>query len=156
MTLAIIDDLTPGNLTGGKRVAVTGTITADGKVGEIGGLPQKAVAAKAAHAQIFIVPVCVDDPQCTEDLKVARARVGKHVDVEPVATLAQALHVLRAAGGSPVSREVAGLVGEAVVRGRHAGHSPGFSTVCVGRRALRSLRCRRTGRRRERVSAPWG
>ncbi len=32
-TLAIIDDLTPGNLTGGRRVAVTGTIAPDGSVG---------------------------------------------------------------------------------------------------------------------------
>ena len=30
-TLAIIDDLTPGDLTGGKTVAVTGTIDADGQ-----------------------------------------------------------------------------------------------------------------------------
>lgn len=102
MTLAIIDKLTPGNLAGGKRVAVTGTITPDGMVGEIGGLPQKAVAAKAAHAQIFIVPVCVKDPQCDRDLQVAKRRVGKHVDVEPVATLAQALRVLRDAGGAPI------------------------------------------------------
>ena len=102
MTLAIIDDLTPGNLTGGKRVAVTGTITPQGQVGEIGGLPQKAVAAKAAHAQIFIVPVCVHDPSCEQDLKTARQRVGKHVEVAPVATLAQALDVLRKAGGAPL------------------------------------------------------
>ena len=102
MTLAIIDDLTPGDLTGGKRVAVTGTITPQGQVGEIGGLPQKAVAAKAAHAQIFIVPVCVHDPSCDKDLKTAKARVGSHVDVEPVATLAQALAVLRKAGGAPL------------------------------------------------------
>ena len=58
MTLAIIDDLTPGDLTGGKRVAVTGTISPDGTVGQIGAIEQKAVTAKAAHAQIFIVPAC--------------------------------------------------------------------------------------------------
>jgi PDZ domain-containing protein len=102
MTLAIIDGLTPGDLTGGKRVAVTGTISPNGDVGEIGGLPQKAVAAKAAHAQIFIVPVCVHDPGCDADLKTAKARVGKDVDVEPVATLAQALAILRKAGGAPL------------------------------------------------------
>ena len=48
MTLAILDDLTPGNLTGGKNVAVTGTIDSAGNVGEIGGIDQKAVAARAA------------------------------------------------------------------------------------------------------------
>ena len=45
-TLAIIDDLTPGDLTGGKRVAVTGTIAADGTVGPVGGVEQKAITAR--------------------------------------------------------------------------------------------------------------
>jgi PDZ domain-containing protein len=108
MALAIIDDLTPGDLTGGKRVAVTGTIAPDGSIGEIGGLPQKAVAAKAAHAQIFIVPKCVDDPGCDRDLATAKQRVGEHVDVEAVATLAEALRVLRRAGGAPVVTSTTG------------------------------------------------
>jgi PDZ domain-containing protein len=102
MTLAIIDRLSPGDLAGGKRVAVTGTITADGKVGEIGAIQQKAISAKAAHAQIFIVPACGDDRVCSKDLQRLKQRVGKSVDVEPVATLAQALRVLREAGGAPV------------------------------------------------------
>jgi PDZ domain-containing protein len=101
MALAIIDNLTPGDLTGGKRVAVTGTIDPDGNVGEIGGLPQKAVVARTAHAQIFIVPVCTDDG-CKKDLATAKKRVGKNVELRPVATLAQALKVLRAAGGAPL------------------------------------------------------
>ena len=58
MTLAIFDDLTPGNLTGGAQVAVTGTIDADGNVGEIGGIEQKAVAARAAGVSLFLVPQC--------------------------------------------------------------------------------------------------
>jgi len=101
MALTIIDVLSSGDLTGGKRVAVTGTIDPDGQVGEIGGLPQKAIAARAAHAQIFIVPACSDDP-CRQDLATARKRVGKNVELKTVATLAQALQVLRAAGGAPV------------------------------------------------------
>ena len=44
-----LDKLTPGDLTGGKKVAVTGTIADDGTVGEIGGIQQKAIAAKAAR-----------------------------------------------------------------------------------------------------------
>jgi len=107
MTLAIVDRLTPGELTGGKRVAVTGTIDPAGNVGEIGGLPQKAVAAKAAHAQIFIVPACANDENrasCEQDLATARKRVGKSVELAPVATLAQALDVLRRAGGAPLPR----------------------------------------------------
>ena len=38
-TLTIIDELTPGSLTGGKKVAVTGTMDLDGNVGEVGGVP---------------------------------------------------------------------------------------------------------------------
>jgi PDZ domain-containing protein len=108
MTLAIIDDLTPGNLTGGKRVAVTGTIADDGHVGEIGGLPQKAVAAKAAHAQLFIVPKCTDpDPvsraQCQADLAQARKRSG-NTPIVAVENVNEALRALRNAGGDPVVR----------------------------------------------------
>ena len=55
-TLAIIDDLTPGSLTGGKRVAVTGTIQPDGTVGEVGGVEQKAITARTNGVQLMIVP----------------------------------------------------------------------------------------------------
>jgi PDZ domain-containing protein len=103
MSLAIIDDLSPGDLTGGKRVAVTGTIDSAGTVGPIGGLSQKAVAARRAGAQVFIVPACAaDDRQCAADLATAKQRVGNDVELAPVSTLAQALRVLRDAGGSPV------------------------------------------------------
>ena len=106
ITLAIIDALTPGRLTGGKRVAVTGTIDPNGNVGEIGGLPQKALAARASHAQILIVPHC-SDAGCRGDVAVARKRVGKNVEVVEVSTLAQALKVLRDAGGAAVPTQVA-------------------------------------------------
>ena len=50
-TLAIIDDLTPGSLTGGRQVAVTGTIEPDGSVGEVGGVEQKAITARTNGVQ---------------------------------------------------------------------------------------------------------
>jgi len=108
MSLAILDDLTPGSLTGGKRVAVTGTIDPLGNVGEIGGIEQKAVAARAAHAQMFIVPQCSrsDSPAqlagCQKDLQRAIARAGSGVKVVPVSTFEQALAALQAAGGAAV------------------------------------------------------
>src|SRR5205085_11289384 len=55
-TLALIDDLTPGELTGGRDVAVTGTIDIDGKVGEVGGVVQKTAAVRRVHASLFLVP----------------------------------------------------------------------------------------------------
>ncbi|MCD9199050.1 YlbL family protein [Aeromicrobium wangtongii] len=54
--LAIYDQLTPGQLTGGKKIAGTGEITADGVVGAIGGVRQKMRGAANAGASIFLVP----------------------------------------------------------------------------------------------------
>lgn len=54
--LTIYDLLTPGSLTGGKSVAGTGTIDADGVVGEIGGIGQKMVGAQRDGARLFLVP----------------------------------------------------------------------------------------------------
>jgi PDZ domain-containing protein len=104
MTLAIIDDLSPGDQTGGKRVAVTGTISGDGQVGEIGGIEQKAVAAKAADAQLFIVPKCTQPEgraECLDELDRARKRSGD-TPVVAVSTLDEALQALRKVGGAPV------------------------------------------------------
>lgn len=54
--LGIIDKLTPGQMTGGKNFAGTGTIAADGSVGPIGGIQQKMVGAKNDGASYFIAP----------------------------------------------------------------------------------------------------
>jgi Lon-like protease len=54
--LSIYDTLTPGSLTRGQVVAGTGTITADGKVGEIGGIQQKIAGARQDGAGLFLVP----------------------------------------------------------------------------------------------------
>lgn len=54
--LGIVDKLTPGNLTGGKFVAGTGTIDDDGKVGPIGGIEMKLVGARKAGAEFFLTP----------------------------------------------------------------------------------------------------
>ncbi|GAA4479991.1 PDZ domain-containing protein [Rhodococcus olei] len=55
-TLAVIDKLSPGELSGGRFVAGTGTIDSDGKVGPIGGIPYKMIAAREAGATTFLVP----------------------------------------------------------------------------------------------------
>ncbi|QIG41281.1 PDZ domain-containing protein [Microbacterium sp. 4R-513] len=54
--LGIIDTLTPGELNGGQNVAGTGTITADGVVGPIGGIQQKMWGAVGAGADWFLAP----------------------------------------------------------------------------------------------------
>ncbi|MXX00578.1 MAG: PDZ domain-containing protein [Acidimicrobiia bacterium] len=55
-TLAIIDLLEQGELTDGRVVAGTGTISMDGSIGAIGGIRQKLVAAEAAGADVVLVP----------------------------------------------------------------------------------------------------
>jgi PDZ domain-containing protein len=91
---------------------VTGTIDAAGNVGEIGGIEQKAVAARAAGVKLFIVPQCSPDDQaaalasCKADLARAGERAGGKIEVRPVSTFAQALEVLRDVGGAAVTPNV--------------------------------------------------
>lgn len=54
--LGIVDKLTPGDLTGGRFVAGTGTIDDDGRVGPIGGIDMKAIGARSKGAQYFLTP----------------------------------------------------------------------------------------------------
>ncbi len=54
--LGIVDKLTPTDLTGGKFVAGTGTIDDHGKVGPIGGISMKVIAAREAGARYFFTP----------------------------------------------------------------------------------------------------
>ncbi|EFR44277.1 SepM family pheromone-processing serine protease [Streptococcus pseudoporcinus] len=55
-TLDIYDQLNQENLRKGRRIAGTGTIDQDGKVGDIGGAGLKVVAAANEGADIFFVP----------------------------------------------------------------------------------------------------
>jgi PDZ domain-containing protein len=96
MTLSILDELTPGDLTGDKRVAVTGAIRSDGTVLEVGGVGQKAVAARHRGAQLFLVP--------NSEVAEARTRAGS-MPVVGVRTLADALKALRKAGGDALPKE---------------------------------------------------
>ncbi|MBZ8176910.1 PDZ domain-containing protein [Corynebacterium poyangense] len=55
-SLAVVDKLSPGLLNGGKFVAGTGTISADGSVGPIGGITHKMKAAEDLGAELFLAP----------------------------------------------------------------------------------------------------
>lgn len=95
-TLAVLDVLTPGELTGGRDVAVTGTINGLGHVGPIGGIAQKAAAVREAGHDVFIVPASEAD--------AARARAGD-VEVIGVETLEDALEALAGLGGNALDLE---------------------------------------------------
>ena len=60
--LGIVDELTPGDLTGGKDIAGTGTIALDGSIGPIGGIEQKMAGAKTDGSGYFLAPAsnCAD------------------------------------------------------------------------------------------------
>ena len=94
-TLVVLDVLSQGELTGGKRVAVTGSIRLDGSVGDVGGVTQKAVAARHAGASLMIVPEASADE--------ARSGAGD-VPVVGVENLKDALQALAGVGGDPVGR----------------------------------------------------
>ncbi len=89
--LGIIDTLTPGELNAGETVAGTGTITADGVVGPIGGIRQKMWGALDAGADWFLAP----QENCDEVV----GYVPAGLQVFSVATLDDALDVLSAVRG---------------------------------------------------------
>lgn len=104
-TLALLDEMTPGDLFGGVKVAATGTMNEDETVGAIGALPQKAVAVKAAGAKLFIVP----KSQSPEELAAARAVLGSEVKLVTVANLEEALALLESLGGSGLTNATISL-----------------------------------------------
>ena len=94
-TLTLIDGLSAGELTGGRKVAVTGTIDLDGSVGPIGGLTQKASAVEQAGVELFLVP----EAQGEEQIFAARA-AAPGLEIVAVSTLDDAIDALVAFGGA--------------------------------------------------------
>ncbi|MFD8915747.1 S16 family serine protease [Streptomyces sp. NPDC059575] len=89
-TLGIVDKLdgdgSGGDLTGGRTVAGTGTIDADGKVGAVGGVPLKTRAARRDGATVFLVPRA----ECAD----AKAELPKGLRLVPVTDLKSAVNSL--------------------------------------------------------------
>lgn len=85
-TLTVYNLLMPTDLTGGRRIAGTGTINLDGTVGPIGGVKQKVYAAEAVGATYFLCPV----DNYPDALSVARS-----IHVVKIATAEQAVEFLR-------------------------------------------------------------
>jgi PDZ domain-containing protein len=89
-SLGIVDKLDGdgdgGDLTGGRVVAGTGTIEADGTVGPVGGVPLKTQAAGRDGATVFLVP----EAECAE----AQAERPEGLRLIPVTTLKGAVDAL--------------------------------------------------------------
>lgn len=91
LTLGIIDKMTPGSLTGGGRVAVTGTMDLEGNVGVIGGIQQKTFLAARQGVKVFIVPA--------DEAEDARRFAGPDLQIIGVRTIDEALAALADLGG---------------------------------------------------------
>lgn len=70
-TLAIINVLTEDDITGGFRIAGTGTISTNGDVGPIGGVRQKVVGATLSGAEYILVPQANYEEALTADIEGA-------------------------------------------------------------------------------------
>lgn len=85
-TLGVYDLVTDPDLTGGRKIAGTGTMDLEGNVGPIGGVQQKVVAAERAGAGYFLSPA--------ENYADALA-MATHITVIKVATAQDAINFLR-------------------------------------------------------------
>ena len=92
-TLAIIDDLTPGDLTGGENVAVTGSIRPNGQVQDVGGVEQKAAVARQQGAALMLTP--------ESEVELAERTAGD-MAVVGVRNIDDALRALEEVGGAQI------------------------------------------------------
>ncbi|SDD95942.1 PDZ domain-containing protein [Paenibacillus sp. UNCCL117] len=98
-SLEIMNRLSPEDLTKGHRIAGTGEIDPEGRVGVIGGIMHKVVAADRAGAEIFFAP---KDAQTAGgavipnySAAVQRAKeIGTSMKIVPVGTVKDALSYL--------------------------------------------------------------
>jgi PDZ domain-containing protein len=86
--LGIVDKLTPGGVTGGRFIAGTGEISANGAVSPIGGIQQKMAGARAAGATVFLTPAA----NCPD----TAGAIPQGLRLIKVATLASAVRDLKA------------------------------------------------------------
>jgi len=97
--LEIINQIKPQDITGGHLIAGTGTIDLNEKVGPIGGVYQKVIAAEKAGAEYFIVP--------RENYEEAR-EAARRVKLVPVTNLQEALNFLETLEPLPTQEALPG------------------------------------------------
>ncbi|MGH9303320.1 MAG: S16 family serine protease [Acidimicrobiales bacterium] len=90
-TLGLMQKLDRLDLTGGRKVAATGTMDIFGNVGAIGGVQQKTIAVRAAGASIFFVP--------NANFARAKAFAGPQLKIYAVSSIGQVLRILKRLGG---------------------------------------------------------
>ncbi|HLN04773.1 MAG TPA: PDZ domain-containing protein, partial [Acidimicrobiales bacterium] len=90
-TLGLMQELDPADLTGGLKVAASGTMSIDGSVGDVGGVAQKTIAVRGAGATVFFVPV--------QEYAVAKSKAGPNLKVYAVSSIDQVIKILESLGG---------------------------------------------------------
>lgn len=103
--LAIYDELTDGSLGGDHRIAGTGTMSYNGDIGPIGGIPHKLVGAAEEGAEYFLAPA----ENCAETVGYE----PQGLEVFAVRNLDEAITAAKAIGvgdtsGLTTCRDVAG------------------------------------------------
>jgi PDZ domain-containing protein len=98
-SLTAYQSLTGKNLTKGRKVAGTGTIDAQGKVGIIGGVDKKVIAADRTGAKIFFAPTQKLPGMKAKDTNYAEAkrtaqRIHSKMKIVPVASFEDAVAYL--------------------------------------------------------------
>lgn len=89
--LGIIEKLTPEDLLAGRTVAGTGTIDKVGRIGPIGGIDEKLIAARRAGATVFLF----SSENCDDIYNVPRG-----LTLYSVSTLREAVSVLKDASNA--------------------------------------------------------
>jgi Lon-like protease len=94
-SLEIYNQLTKEDLTRGYDIAGTGTITADGIVGPIGGIEQKIVAADKVGAEIFFAPNEKGEKDSNYNAAVKTAKdIKSKMKIVPIDTFDEAIDYL--------------------------------------------------------------
>ncbi len=91
-TLGLMQKLDPLDLTGGLKVAATGTMSINGQVGAIGAIQQKTIAVKAAGDNVFFVPGA-------NYATAKKYAAGSSLKVYAVSSIGQVLRILEGLGG---------------------------------------------------------
>lgn len=94
--LGVVERLTPEEIVPPAVIAGTGTITAAGAVGGVGGVRHKAYGAAEAGARLFLIP--------RDNCDQVRGLTISGMDIVPVTTLDEAVDALaRSRGGAPLA-----------------------------------------------------
>lgn len=95
-SLEILNQTAPGDLTKGYQIAGTGTIDHDGKVGQIGGIRDKIIAAHEGNVDIFFCPADVNPGETnTKDIMDEAKKRHYTIKIIPVKTIQEAIDYLQ-------------------------------------------------------------